>query len=126
MLAAALGKALGGVVADRLGWISPSVIALIASAPLLASTAFGWHGVVVGMLLFQTTQAVTLVAVVRLFPKNPAFAFGLVCLALVLGTLPDFWRFTLLNNSYFVFGTVMLSAAALYAGLQLLLRERIS
>ena len=42
-----------------------------------------------GLLLFQTTMPVTLVAVARALPRGArGVAFGLPCLALVLGSLP--------------------------------------
>ncbi len=42
------------------------------------------------LCLFQTTVAVTLVAIAMLLPKHPAFSFGLNGLTFILGALPTF------------------------------------
>ena len=83
------GKALGGIISDRLGWIETSVGALLISAPLIAFA--GPAGIIAGLFVFQMTMPVTLVAAVKVFPKKPAFAFGLTCLALVGGAIPTFY-----------------------------------
>jgi hypothetical protein len=74
-----------------------------------------------GLLLFQMTMPVTLAAILRALPSRPGFGFGLLCLALVAGTLPAYlpggWRPQGLALLLLVFG----SAAALYLALRLLL-----
>lgn len=90
VIAIMLGKALGGVLADRYGWMRVGITTLIISAPLLA---FGYQIpviAIIGAFLFQMTMPITLVAVATMFPGRPAFAFGLPCLALLLGALPSF------------------------------------
>jgi MFS transporter, FSR family, fosmidomycin resistance protein len=120
-LAAFAGKAVGGALADRLGWIHTSVAALLLSAPLVAFGAERWLVVVAGMFLFQMTMPVTLTAVTLLHPGRPAFAFGLTCLALIAGAIPTFVPATqaIYGPGLFV-GLIVLSAAALYAGLRML------
>lgn len=85
------GKLLGGVVSDRLGWLETSVGALLLSAPFVAFNGGNPYLALLGLLLFQMTMPVTLVAVFRLMPERPAAAFGLPCLALVLGAIPTFF-----------------------------------
>lgn len=114
------GKVLGGVLADRYGWTRTSVTALVLSAPLLALT---WpHPIVLlaGMLVFQLTMPVTLVAVVRLVPTRIATGFGLTCLALVLGALgpTTVWGYHL-GHRPLLAGWVLLAAVAVWAGLTL-------
>lgn len=90
VIAIMLGKALGGVLADRFGWMRVGITALIISAPMLA---FGYQIpviAIIGAFLFQMTMPITLVAVATMFPGRPAFAFGLPCLALLLGALSSF------------------------------------
>jgi len=90
MLTAAvvLGKAAGGVAADRFGWRPVACGALLVSAPLLAvGAASPWAGIV-GILVFNMTMPVTLAATARLMPGQEGFAFGLTCLALFCGALP--------------------------------------
>lgn len=86
--AVVMGKAFGGVLADRFGRIAVGVGALLLSAPLLiAGPSFAFLGIA-GMFLFNMTMPVTLVALSDALPENPGFAFGLTCLALVVGALP--------------------------------------
>lgn len=88
--AAALGKALGGIVADRLGWRRTGVAALLASVVFLSIGRYGVGYVLSGMVLFQMTMPITLSAVYRIFPQRPGLTFGLCCLALILGAAPVF------------------------------------
>ena len=90
-LAACLGKLGGGFAADRLGWLRASVGALLLSLPLIAFSGGSLYLALPGVLLFQSTMAVTLVAVYSLIPRWPATAFGLPSLALVCGSLPTFY-----------------------------------
>jgi FSR family fosmidomycin resistance protein-like MFS transporter len=127
VLAATLGKALGGVAADRWGWRRISVGSLVLAAPLM--TFFGDAAALglAGSLLFQATTAVTLAAVALLLPERPAFAFGLPCLALWIGALPSFTtRKDLLGSDLFLFAAILASAALLHLGLGLLPRPAIA
>ena len=87
-LAAFAGKSLGGFIADRIGWLEATGLALLTSTPLIVWGAGHTPLLLLGMLLFQTTMPVTLIAVARALPRFPGVAFGLPCLALVLGSLP--------------------------------------
>ena len=119
-----LGKLLGGMVADRLGWLRTSTAALLLSLPLIAFSGGSLFLALPGVLLFQSTMAVTLVAVYALMPRWPATAFGLPCLALIAGAFPTFvpagkqlfgrWTFVLL---------IALSAAVLALALRGLRRH---
>jgi FSR family fosmidomycin resistance protein-like MFS transporter len=124
-LAAFGGKALGGVVSDRLGWSWVSVGALLLSAPLLAFGTGELRLIVPGMFLFQMTMPVTLTAVALILPKRPALAFGLTCLALIAGTLPTFTH--ALDRFYrpeLFLLFIGLSALSLFVGLRALDRAR--
>ena len=115
------GKLAGGFLADRVGWIDLSVMALLASAPLLAFSGGDVWLALPGMMLFQLTMPVTLAAMMRLMPTRPAFGFGLLCVALVAGTLPAYlsggWRPQGRSLLFLVLG----SAAVLYLALRMLL-----
>jgi MFS transporter, FSR family, fosmidomycin resistance protein len=113
VLVVVAGKALGGVLADRFGWRRIAVGALLCSAPLIA---FGSHVPalsLVGMLLFNITMAVTLVAIAVMLPGRPGFAFGLPCMALLLGALPAFTNM----HAPFRYDSVMLAAIFASAGM---------
>lgn len=85
------GKLLGGVIADRVGWLETSVGALLLSAPLIVLGGSSPVPVLLGMLLFQITMPVTLTAAYLLMPGRPATAFGFPCLALIAGAVPTFY-----------------------------------
>ena len=86
--AALAGKCIGGLLSDRLGWRSSSVFALLLAAPLVAAGLQRFDAALTGMLVFQFTMPVTLAAVYLALPRRPGLAFGLPCLALLLGALP--------------------------------------
>jgi FSR family fosmidomycin resistance protein-like MFS transporter len=123
-IAACTGKLTGGFLADRFGWIDLSMVALLASAPLLAFSGGDLWLALPGQMIFQMTMPVTLAAMMRLIPARPAFGFGLLCVALVSGTLPTYlpggWR----PQGLSLFLLVLGSAAALYLALRFLLNPR--
>lgn len=115
------GKALGGIVSDRIGWLETSVGALLLSAPLIAFGGSNALLVIIGMFLFQMTMPVTLSAIALVIPGRPGLAFGMPCLALILGALPTFYSSVKVFYGPFAFlGLVVLSAASVLAGLHLL------
>ena len=87
-VAACLGKMAGGFLGDRLGWVPLSVAALLGSSLLISVLVDLAPAAVIGMLVFQLTMAVTLKAMHHVIPHRPGLAFGLPCLALVIGSLP--------------------------------------
>ncbi len=118
-IAAVAGKALGGMIADRIGWRMLSVGALIISLPFVV---FGSQHIIIaltGMFFFQLTMPVTLQAVYLAFPNRAGFAFGLPCLALALAPgLPGFAA--QLNSSRFIIPVVFLSVGMIFFGLRFL------
>ena len=118
-LAIVLGKGLGGVLADRFGWVKIAVGALILSIPFLV---FGAHIpllAIIGMFLFNITMPITLVAISNILPGRPGFAFGITCLALILGALPAFNSLKqLLSGQLFIFLIIAISAVSLFYALK--------
>jgi MFS transporter, FSR family, fosmidomycin resistance protein len=119
-LCAFVGKLLGGMVADQLGWIETSVVALLLSIPLIAlAPAVPW--LLCGLLVFQMTMPVTLTAVARLLPDRLATAFGWTCLALIVGALPTMFAAGNPLCARWLLGVwIAVGAVSLYAGLRLL------
>jgi FSR family fosmidomycin resistance protein-like MFS transporter len=122
-VAAFCGKFLGGLLADRFGWVLVSITAIVLSTPLLAYETGGVAPAVVGTALFTMTMPVTLLALYRAFPDEPGLTFGLTTLALLIGASPVL----MLPNAWFTGGYVVaalgvLSAMALLLGLPPLLR----
>jgi len=64
-------------------------LALLIAAPLVAAGLQRFDAALSGMVVFQSTMPVTLAAVYLALPGRPGLAFGLPCLALLLGALPD-------------------------------------
>jgi FSR family fosmidomycin resistance protein-like MFS transporter len=90
VLAAALGKGWGGVLADRFGWMRIAVCAPLMSMPLLMFGTASHVEKILAMFLVATTMPVALAAVSESLPREPAFAFGLTGFALLVGALPGF------------------------------------
>ena len=88
--AAALGKLLGGILADVFGARHTAVLSLLLSAPLLCFFHDQPALCAIGLVLFNIPMPVTLCVVADLLPFNPGLAFGLTTLGLLVGTVPVF------------------------------------
>jgi hypothetical protein len=122
--AVVLGKALGGVLADKSGWIRAGIISLLISAPLLS---FGTNIpciAIVGMFSFNITMPITLTAISSTLPGRPGFSFGLTCLALIAGALPTFTEFaTIFVNQWLILAIILVSTVAVFCGLLLFFKS---
>jgi FSR family fosmidomycin resistance protein-like MFS transporter len=122
--AVVLGKAFGGILADKLGWISAATISLLISAPLLSFGANNPYIAIVGMFLFSITMPITLVAISNMLPGRPGFSFGLTCLALIAGALLAFTEFKFIfGNELAILTIILVSMAALFYGLLLFFKS---
>ena len=118
-LAVVLGKALGGIIGDKLGWRKVTVVGLILSAPLVALGSYPLAGIL-GMFLFNLTMPVTLTAVANLLSGFPGFAFGMTTLALVTGVFITYLPFTaILSNKLIAMAIIFISAFMLNKALRL-------
>jgi MFS transporter, FSR family, fosmidomycin resistance protein len=123
-VAIALGKGLGGFLADRFGWTKVTVGSLLVSIPLLNLGVDLPVLGMIGMFLFNITMPVTLTLVSNMLPGKPGTAFGLACMALVLGTLPSFSELKAgLNNTVFIDIVIAISAVTLLLALRYYYRE---
>jgi MFS transporter, FSR family, fosmidomycin resistance protein len=114
-----LGKGLGGILADKFGWVRVAVGALILSIPFLIFGGNVPFLAIIGMFLFNITMPITLVVISNILPGRPGFAFGLTCLALILGALPVFSRFKqFFGGQLFIFVIIAVSSLALYYALK--------
>lgn len=113
-----IGKALGGIIADKFGWIKTAVASLLISAPLLAFGSLNPALAIVGIFFFNMTMPITLVAISNLLPGRPGFAFGLTCLALIFGTILVYMGLGSLFGNWPIFLTIVVSMIALYIGLR--------
>jgi len=120
-LAIVAGKAFGGIAADRFGWRKITVGGLLASSALITFASSSAPCAIAGILMFNMTMPVTLVAVSKLLPGRPAFSLGLTCLALILGALPAFYTGPAKTPAAEIaaFAGVILSAAVMYRALNI-------
>lgn len=82
------GKALGGMVADRIGFRTTAIFSLIAAATLFAPS---WEVPVMGLLgvfFFNFTMSITLASLANILPNAKGTAFGLASFSLAVGALP--------------------------------------
>lgn len=116
-LATVAGKALGGVLADRWGWMQVAVGSAIAALPFLACASTYPVLLIPGMLLVNLGMPVTLAAMAEALPGYPGFAFGLTCLAVLIGGLPPLLGAPVKDPASISLMVLLLSAA-LYCGLR--------
>lgn len=115
-----LGKALGGLVADRFGWRTIGIISLLASAPLITFGSVWPVLAIPGMLLFNFTMPITLMAANNLYPNRPGFIFGLITFMVSVGTFPLLTGTTSLYSAPVLFTIILIAAIPLVYGLNLL------
>lgn len=86
-----MGKALGGIIADRAGFRKTAVLSIALAVPFLM---FGDNLMMVsliGVMLFSMTMAITLGILVSVMPGTPGLAFGWTTIGLFLGSAPVFF-----------------------------------
>lgn len=87
----AMGKALGGVLIDKIGMRKTAFISTVCALPLLI---FGDNIMtisVLGVMFFSMTMAITLGLIVSVLKDKPGLAFGYTTIGLFLGTIPIFF-----------------------------------
>ena len=117
-LAAVFGKAGGGILADRWGWLRVGIGSTLAALPFLACGATYPMAAIPGVLLLNMAMPITLAATSEALPGHSGFAFGLTCLAFLAGAIPAFLGFSP-GNPALVCLVILVSAAVLYGGLRL-------
>ena len=119
-LSVVLGKMLGGVIGDRIGWMKTALISLLAAAVLFAVSSENPAAGIAAVFLFNMTMPITLTALADLMRDRPGTAFGMTTMMLFLGTVPSLFAAAGILGK----GTpdrlpvvVLLSAAGITAGL---------
>ena len=97
------GKALGGFLGDRFGYMKTAVISLGVSLILFGFSFDFWFAGIVAVLCFNMTMPLTLTAIAGVCNKKYGSAFGLTTFALAVGFMP-----VVLGTSKF-FGVPMLT-----------------
>jgi hypothetical protein len=116
------GKALGGVLADKLGFIAVAAGGLAVSALLLPFLGAYMLPSLFGLLFFNMTMPVTLVSIATAFPKNTGFAFGLAAMSLLPGSL--FCGVAV--PPWLLFASIIVSAVILSSAVYLIYKPKIS
>lgn len=90
VLCVVAGKAIGGLLGDKLGWVRTGLLTLLlAAACFLPSFRLAGPGLAAAVL-FNTTMPITLAALARLAGSaHCGAAFGLTTFALFVGLIPD-------------------------------------
>ena len=86
-----LGKTLGGILCDWLGYRKVSYLSLLIGLPFLLGGNTNMVLSLIGIGLFSMTMPVTVGILASVFPKQPGFAFGLTTIGLFLGVVPAFF-----------------------------------
>ena len=112
------GKALGGVVADRIGFRTTAIFSLIVAATLFVPS---WEVPVMGLLgvfFFNFTMSITLASLANILPNAKGTAFGLASFSLAVGALPALLGFRV-EHPVMLSVISLISALALGVGLTL-------
>ncbi len=90
-----VGKAAGGILADRFGVRRTAMVSAALALPFLLCGDRVMLVSLVGVMLFSMTMSITLALLVSVLPGAPGLAFGLTTIGLFLGTVPIFFfKFT--------------------------------
>ena len=84
-IASCLGKALGGILADKIGALETAVVSLSLSIVLPFISTDLWVVIGLSILFFNMAMPITLCGLAAVMPENTGFAFGLSTFALLLG-----------------------------------------
>ena len=112
------GKALGGMIADRIGFRTTAIFSLIAAATLfIPSWEIPFMGLL-GVFFFNFSMAITLASLANILSSAKGTAFGLASFSLAIGALPALLGLRL-EHPLALFAMSLVSAFALGVGLTL-------
>jgi len=86
-----VGKALGGILSDKIGIRKVAILSTLLAIPFLC---FGDNIMlisIIGVMFFSMTMSITLGILVSVLKKTPGLAFGITTIGLYLGTAPIFF-----------------------------------
>ena len=120
-----IGKAFGGLLADKFGLIKVALISLTCSA---ISLILGYNIHVfayIGILLFNIPMSITLTILENTLSKKIACAVGLNTMFLFIGFLICFIDITI-NNNFILIGSIILAMLSIYFSNKLYLKGGIN
>ena len=86
-----IGKAFGGIFADKFGIKKVAIFSTIISLPFLLLGNNYMILSLIGIMIFSMNMSITLYLIISVLKKVPGLAFGLTTIGLFLGTLPVFF-----------------------------------
>ena len=86
-----LGKAFGGILADKYGIKKIALLSTIVSLPFLILGNNYMFLSLIGIMIFSMNMSITLYLIISILKKTPGLAFGLTTIGLFFGTLPIFF-----------------------------------
>ena len=110
------GKMIGGVIGDKIGFEKISISLLISAICFVFSFTNPIIGII-AILLFNMTMPITLICLSNIFENNKGLAFGLLTLALFVGSVPTFVGYNQLFTKTGLFSITLISAIILYVAL---------
>jgi hypothetical protein len=86
-----LGKALGGILSDKIGIRKVAILSTLLAIPFLCAGDNIMIVSIIGVMFFSMTMSITLGIVVSSLKQTPGLAFGITTIGLFLGTVPIFF-----------------------------------
>lgn len=120
-----IGKAFGGLLADKFGLLKVALISLTCSAICLI-LGYNIHiFAYIGILLFNIPMSITLTILENTLTKKIACAVGLNTMFLFIGYLICFIDITI-NNNFILVGSILFAMLSIYFAYKLYLKGEIS
>ena len=116
ILGVVIGKMLGGIIGDKIGFEKISISLLISAICFIFSFTTQIIGII-AILLFNMTMPITLICLSNIFDNNKGLAFGLLTLALFVGAVPTFVGYNQLFTKMGLFIITLISSSILYIAL---------
>lgn len=116
ILGVVIGKMLGGIIGDKIGFEKISISLLISAICFVFSFTNPIIGII-AILLFNMTMPITLICLSNIFDNNKGLAFGLLTLALFVGAVPTFVGYNQLFTKMGLFIITLISSIILYIAL---------
>ncbi|MBP3256306.1 MAG: hypothetical protein J6M60_07485 [Clostridia bacterium] len=120
-LAVVIGKAFGGLIADKFGFIKVALISLLGSTVCLILGYNIHFFAYIGILLFNIPMSITLTLLENTLTKKIACAVGLNTFFLFIGYLVCFIDITI-NNNFILLGSILVAMLSIYLSYKLYLK----
>lgn len=86
-----IGKASGGIIADKIGVRKTAILSSLAALPFLFAGNERMMISLIGVMFFSMTMSITLALIASALKGTPGLAFGFTTIGLFIGTAPIFF-----------------------------------